>query len=345
MDGYAVKLADIQVGADTPISGEALPGNPPPAMVDGAVVKIFTGAIVPPGADAVVRREDTQESHRSIRFLAAATSTARGTNVRLVGENLRSGEVFLRAGSLLASPQCAALRTFGVHRTSVFNNVRVAVLTTGDELVGDDACDVQPWQIRNSNQVALQSILSRPGWLAQPTILHALDREDQLQHTLGAAVEQHDAVILSGGVSAGDRDYVPQVVRRLGGDVVFHKLPIRPGKPILAAVTPAGKLIVGLPGNPVSATMGCVRFVMPWLARISGQTDWCDRPPTVLLEDAGGKTLPLHWMRGVRMIASGVATPVVGRGSGDSVSLAATDGFIEMPPGATGKGPWPYWSW
>jgi molybdopterin molybdotransferase len=152
-------------------------------------------------------------------------------------------------------------------------------------------------------------------------------------------------VILTGGVSMGDYDYVPDVVREVGGEIVFHGLPLRPGKPILGAATSIGKLIVGLPGNPVSATVGCRRMVLPLLAKMSGQINWLPPRPMLRLLGGGDKAIPLHWMRLVRLTGDGVCEPVLSQGSGDLVSLGNSDGFVETPPGAVGEGPWPYYSW
>lgn len=344
MDGYAIRLNDLALDVPLIVSGQSVPGSPPPKMVDGQVTQIFTGAIVPESADAVIKREDTIESAQSIRLLEQTMSTALGTNIRYAGENLRAGETFLKSGQLVNAAQAAAMTNFGVSNASVFSKVRVAIVTTGDEIHDGDRLPL-PHQIRNSNRTALLGLLDRHAWIQPPTLLHVRDDQRELCDSLIRAVAGHDAVILTGGVSAGDHDYVPDVVREIGGEVIFHKLPLRPGKPILGAATVEGKLMLGLPGNPVSATMGGRRFALPLLGKISGQSSWQDRVSVVRLIDAGQKTLPLHWMRGVRLMDNGTATPVVGKGSGDLVTLAQTDGFIEMPPNAIGEGPWPYRSW
>ena len=102
---------------------------------------------------------------------------------------------------------------------------------------------------------------------------------------------------------------------------------------------------MGLPGNPVSATIGCQRMALPLLAKLSGQTDWLPACPVVRLEASGDKTIPLHWFRLVRLTADGVAVPVISQGSGDLVSLGQSTGFVELPPGVAGEGPWPYHAW
>ncbi len=166
-----------------------------------------------------------------------------------------------------------------------------------------------------------------------------------MARTLADQLERCDAVILTGGVSMGDYDFVPDVVQKVGGEIVFHGLPVRPGKPILAAATSDGKLILGLPGNPVSATVGCHRFALPLLAKIGGQSDWNPPCPVVRLDQAGQKTIPLHWMRLVRLTDNGVAVPIASQGSGDLVSLGQSTGYVELPPGGGGEGPWPYRAW
>ena len=143
----------------------------------------------------------------------------------------------------------------------------------------------------------------------------------------------------------GDYDYVPDVVREVGGEVIFHGLPIRPGKPILGAATGDGKLILGLPGNPVSATIGCRRMALPLLAKLSGQIDWQLPCPFVRLTGAGNKSIPLLWMRLARLTKNGTAETVRSQGSGDLVSLGQSTGFVQVPAGESGEGPWPYYHW
>ncbi|WP_442509536.1 molybdopterin molybdotransferase MoeA [Novipirellula sp. SH528] len=345
MDGYAIRLADLRPGETIPVHGESVPGSPPPAMSDGSIVRIFTGAIVPAEADAVVKREDTEELENAIRFRDVALSTQAGENIRRAGENAKSGNTVLPAGVLVNAAHRATMVNFGCYQASVYSPVRVTVITTGDE-VGVFADETpQPWQLRNSNQVALTSLIEPNPWISIQAVLHARDDRETLQQTLAAALSQSDAILMTGGVSMGDYDYVPDVVRDVGGDVVFHGLPIRPGKPILGAATTDGKLILGLPGNPVSAVVGCRRFALPLLAKQSGQSEWCPPSTHVRLQSAGSKTLPLYWMRIVKMVAAGVAEPVLSQGSGDLVSLGQSSGFVEVPAGEAGEGPWAYYPW
>ncbi|TWU16481.1 molybdopterin molybdotransferase MoeA [Allorhodopirellula heiligendammensis] len=370
MDGYAVAhrdggtLSDLFRTDEIPVTAESVPGSPPPTFSADGVIRIFTGGIVPSGCDRVIQREHTIEKSPmpslplgAIQWRAEASGSTEGANIRRQGENLTVGAQALAAGIVIDSPQAAAMASFGVTMTSVHRRVRVAIITTGDELSGGPHVEAEvpsgplpAWKIRNSNAPALAALLARRRYLDQPTLLHAGDDPAQLRQTLAHAIRGHDMVLLTGGVSMGDHDYVPEVVRQLGAETVFHKLPLRPGKPILGAIhaespgdvaTP----IIGLPGNPVSATMGAVRFALPLIDKLAGLTRWQCAPPSVELDDVGQKTLPLIWLRAVRMTRPGRAELVIGKGSGDLVSLAASDGFIEMPPGANHSGPWPFFGW
>lgn len=344
MDGYAVRLSDIDGARSLPVVGESAPGAPPPTLESDSAVRIFTGAIVPAAAEAVIKREDTEELGQSIRFRPSALSTSKGEHIRFAGENAEAGKPILKAGTTITAASHATMANFGAYRADIFRAVRVSVLTSGNEvgLFSDES--PQAWQLRNSNRFSITSLLQRPA-LEVVSIDHGNDDADDLARLLDEQLQRSDAVILTGGVSMGDYDFVPDVVRRVGGEVLFHGLPIRPGKPILAAATASGKLILGLPGNPVSATVGCHRFALPLLAKMGGATDWNSRCPVVRLEQAGDKSIPLHWLRLVRITDHGVAVPVISKGSGDLVSLGQSTGYIEMPPGASGEGPWPYRAW
>jgi len=345
MDGYAIRLSNLEQTEPIAIGGESAPGAPPPSMREGAVVRIFTGAIVPQGCDAVVKREDTEELGEAIRFRESAMSTQSGEHIRRAGENAKSGSTVLSRGTRITAAHRATMANFGCFDVDVHSPVRVCVITTGDEvgLFADDP--PEPWQLRNSNRVSLTSLLECVPWVTIEHVDHCKDDRQALTRLLSERIQQADAILVTGGVSMGNYDYVPDVVRDIGGVVVFHGLPIRPGKPMLGAATGDGKLLLGLPGNPVSATIGCRRMAMPLLAKISGQTQWMPPCPAVRLENAADNTIPLHWMRLVRLTDHGAAQGVISQGSGDLVSLGQSTGFVEVPPNTSGEGPWPYYAW
>lgn len=345
MDGYAVRMADLQRSGSVAVSADSTPGNPPPPLTDDAVVRIFTGAIVPDGCEAVIKREDTEELDGAIRWSESAKNANPGENIRRAGENAPAGSTVLSRGTRLTAAQLATLANFGCYAANVFRPVSVAVITTGDE-VGVFAKETpQPWQLRNSNRSSLCSLLHPLTWVQTKYVDHCRDQRESLTQLISDRIPECDAVLLTGGVSMGDYDYVPEVIEEIGGEIVFHGLPLRPGKPILGAATLSGKLILGLPGNPVSATVGCRRFAIPLLAKKSGDTGWNAPQAMVKLETPGDKTLPLYWLRLVRLSGHGTAQPVVSKGSGDLVSLGQSSGFVEVPPNRRDESAWPYYSW
>jgi molybdopterin molybdotransferase len=340
MDGYVVRLEDLGKG-ELPLAGEVPIGQPAPPLPAGSALRIVTGACVPAEGAAVIPREWVEEHPDRIR-LRETTTIKPGQYIRRRGENLAAGQEALPAGMLLHAPAAAALAAFGLARPHVYRQVRVSVLNTGDEILPPGAA-CQPWQIRDSNGPALHTLLS----ICPRVQLHPPQRIADDVERLGTALReglgQSDLILLTGGVSMGEHDYVPDLVRGLGARVIFHKLPIRPGKPILAAIAPEGQVILGLPGNPVSVLVTACRFAGPAIAALSGLLP--RRPVNVLLEDADDARLPLWWSRLVRRTTADAARLVPNQGSGDLVAAARSDGFIEVPPGQAGPGPWPFYAW
>ena len=209
MDGYAIQISDLNNAGEIAIGGESAPGAPPPAMKAGEVVRIFTGAIVPAGAEAVIKREDTDELDGAIRFRQAALETSVGEHIRRAGENAKAGSTVLAAGVSVTAAHLATMANFGCDRTSVHSRVRVSIITTGDEVgsVSDEA--PQPWQLRNSNRASLAGVLSGRHWIDSPWSDHCVDDRQALTEMLASRIQQSDAVLLTGGVSMGDYDYVP----------------------------------------------------------------------------------------------------------------------------------------
>jgi molybdopterin molybdotransferase len=350
MDGYAVRLDDVYKYDRVPVSGEVQPGTAPVDLEPGTALRIFTGGVVPRGADAVVKREDTVESPTEVSWTDAARRLPPGANIRRQGENGRVGDSILPSGIPLTAASIAAAVNFGASRVNVFGRLKCSVIVTGNELL-DVAAKPQPWQIRDSNGPTVAAMLAAHAWLQCVHQMRCGDEREQLQSKLAQAIADSDAVILTGGVSKGDYDHVPDVIMALGGEILFHRLPIRPGQPVLAAVAPGGKLILGLPGNPVSTACCMQRIGMPLLRRMAGHRQWRAQPMHVVVENADAKTLPLVWMRLVRSEGydgdSGTnrVAYIASKGSGDVVALGASDGFIEIPPGSSGAGPWPFYPW
>lgn len=351
MDGYAVRLDDVGRGR-AKLLGQCAAGSPVQHLPVDGILKIFTGAVVPVGAEAVVKVEDAVLDGDEVCF-EAGTAVSNGSHIRRRGENVAAGETVVRGGECLTAASIATLANFGGLMTPVRSKVRVALITTGGEVL-DVGQQPAAHQLRNSNAAAITAALANHRWIDLSPPRHCVDDRDalndMLSDVLNDAVAACDAVVLTGGVSMGDHDYVPRCVRDVGGEIVFHKIPIRPGKPILGAVGPGGQMICGLPGNPVSAVVNTYRMAIPILRRIAGIKTWMPSNPAVSMAAtsiAGGddRTLGLHAMRLVRIDSHGRAVWVPSKGSGDLVALGQSDGFVEVPAGQSGAGPYRFWRW
>lgn len=336
MDGFAVRSAEC-AGA-LPIVGAVAIGAPAPALPPGSALRIVTGAPIPQGADAVLRHEDAIVSGDAVR---PAKAPKAGDHIRRRGENARAGAPILAVGARIHAAAASALATFGVAAPLVRRRVRVAIVTTGDELDPIDATP-PPWRLRDGNGPALAALLAdRPG-LDVDAPRRAVDEETSLRATLAGALRDADALLVTGGVSMGERDLVPAALADCGVRELFHRLPQRPGKPLWAGVAEGGRPVLALPGNPVSVLVTARRFALPALAARAGAVPAPTR--AIALEDDGTR-IGLWWHRVVRVVAPGQALLVAGRGSGDVASTATSDGFVEIPPHEGGPGPWPYYEW
>ncbi len=264
MDGYAVVAADGPGWRD--LVGEQLAGYVADLVVrPGTVARITTGSPLPPGADAVVMVERTRE--RDGRVEIAQERIAAGENIRPVGVDMARGQWVLDAGTPIGPAETGLLASLGAAEVLAHPRPRVAILSTGDELV-------EPWerpgpgQIRDSNRYALACALAE---LRVPVVRSAIapDEEGATRATVRDALGAADVLITSGGVSMGQRDLVKAILDELA-EVRFGRLFMKPGKPLHFATTPEGKLIFGLPGNPVSALVGFEIFVRPALLKLAG---------------------------------------------------------------------------
>lgn len=346
MDGYALRLTDLEQGSFQ-IAGRTTAGTQPLTVGPGEAIQIFTGAAVPIGADCVVPRELTNESEIRVELNEAFSTTPpfkMGQNIRYRGENARQGNQILAEGSYLNSPAVAAVASVAPPQLQVFRRVRVAIVNTGDELVSPGHA-ADPWQIRDSNGPTLAATLARGEWLKVCARVRAADQLTTICETLENLLPAVDAVIVTGGVSVGDTDHVPAAITKLGGEIVFHRLPIRPGKPVLGATTSEGKLIIGLPGNPVSVAVTANVIALPLLRKLAGFATLLPSMPRIMIAGSDDRTLQLQWYRLVEIDAAGDVRYVENHGSGDLISMAHSIGFVTIPPGGSGPGPWPLTLW
>jgi molybdopterin molybdotransferase len=342
MDGYALRIADALAHPVLPVAAVATAGHPAPSLPSGAAVQIFTGAPVPEQADCVVPREQTVETKNQMQLNIPAQELQPRMHIRYRGENAQAGSCVLPKGTYLSSAAMAGLASVAQAQVNIHRRVRVAILNTGDELIppGQPAL---PWQIRDSNGPTLSTALERWPWIEVCLKQRVPDSLSAIANAL-RELESVDAVLLTGGVSMGDTDHVPAAIESLGGQIIFHRLPIRPGKPVLGAVL-GKQLIIGLPGNPVSVAVTARIVALPLLRRLAGMTELVPRAVRVEVANADEKQLKLHWYRLVRLAEDGRAHYLENRGSGDLISLAQSDGVIELPAGCQGPGPWKFLPW
>ena len=326
MDGFAVRSAD---GATRlRIVGEIAMGSTFARAISlGEAVRIPTGGVVPDGADAVVPIEDARVDGDHVAVLAAAKS---GENINLRASDMRVGAIALERGTRIAAAQLGVLATLGVVDVPVFRKPRVAVISSGDELV-PAASQPKPGQIRDSNRYAVGAALEALGCdvVHHPTVP---DDRGALESALRGVIETSDAVVLTGGSSVGERDHTPAAIVALGAPgVLVHGLRVKPGKPTVFAAIGA-KPVIGLPGNPTSALLILQAVAAPILAMLAGyryepltlsatlaapvrgRLGWTWYVPT-LLKQEGGRT---------------VAHPLPLRSSTVSV-VAKAGGFITVP--------------
>ncbi|MGB2754530.1 MAG: gephyrin-like molybdotransferase Glp, partial [Phycisphaerae bacterium] len=331
MDGYAVRSADLaRLPVDLAIV-ESLPAGTAPTrpIQGGTCAKIMTGAPVPAGADCVVKVEDTEAlPDERVRILR----TDPGRNICARGEDVRKGETVLEVGRVLRPPEIGLLASVGRERVRTVRRPAVAVLATGDELVSVSTVP-GPGQIRDANSWSLLACCRRAGVGAE-SLGVARDTLDHLGDRIARGLER-DVLLVSGGVSVGEWDLVPKVLRDLGVTIHFATVRMKPGKPTLFATHGRG-LVFGLPGNPVSTIVGFHLFVLPALRRMMG---WVDpAPPTVTAtlaigaEVRGNRTafVPAVLRREGKTWAAEV---IETRGSADLVGFSRADALLALEPG------------
>jgi molybdopterin molybdotransferase len=294
--------------------------------------EVMTGAVMPRGCDTVVPIEQIAMDAGEAE-LSAGSEAEPWRHVHRQGSDARSGDVLLEAGTTLAAPELAIAASAGRAELAVSRAPRIAILTTGDELV-EPGQPILPHQVRRSNAYGLAAALSLAGFAASAN-LQLPDRPDAIETALGESLADNDLLVLSGGVSAGRFDYVPAALASLGVREAFHGVAQRPGRPLWFGKGPAGTAVFALPGNPVSVLVCLARYVVPALRRMVGAP--AVGPPRVALarELRFDKRLTyfLPVKLGYDLQGRTLAQPRPTGGSGDFISLAGTDGFIELPQG------------
>jgi molybdopterin molybdotransferase len=347
MDGIAFAFDAYERGRRSfRIAGTQAAGAPPLALSDpGHCIEVMTGAMLPAGCDCVIPVEKIVVAD-GVAQLADAAAELR-LNIHARGTDSRRGDELLQPGTRLGPAEVAVIAANGRTHASVSRKPRIVVISTGDELV-EPGKPLADWQIHRSNVYAIMAALQRRGF-AQPTLDHLPDDPAVLRERLSAHLQSHDVLILSGGVSMGRFDYVPQVLAELNVRVVFHKVAQRPGKPLWFGVGTGGQTVYALPGNPVSTLVCLGRYVFTGLETSLGIAA---RPPEPVALAERFEVKPALTLFIPTRVAHAqeqrraVLQPT--RGSGDFTSLIGTDGFVELPsgPGTVAAGtPVALYSW
>jgi len=345
MDGFALRVQDARsAGASAiPIAGEVWAGQPPPSLPDGSAIRIATGAPVPSGADAVIPLERVSERDGGIRIGSEALGRLQaGAHIRRCGENIEGGGIVLESGVMLTPARIGVLASFGQQRAMVRRRVRVAIISTGDEVV-DAGEQPRAWQVRNSNGPGLCAWVRGHAIADVQCVEHVPDSLPALERSLGEAIESADLVLMTGGASVGARDHAPAALAGVGARILFRRVAQRPGRPMIAAIGARGTPILALAGNPVSALVAVRRYAEAVMECLAGLDS--PRPPLRRIVNPDEGHLDLWWYRLVRDAGDGLVELVRTRGSGDLPSAAGSDGFVQVPPGCAGPGPWPFFEW
>jgi molybdopterin molybdotransferase len=282
MDGYAVRSADVAgAAAAAPVTlrvvDESRAGAPAAAAAAaGEAIAISTGARLPDGCDAIVRLEETELRDRSIQV---SDPVAAGHDVRRSGEDVQPGDTVLRRGAVLGPSELGVLASVGRAEVACARRPRVAVLTTGDELVPPDG-ELGPGKIRDTNAYSVPA-LARSGGAAVVGVRHTGDDAGSTHAAIEPLLDA-DVAVVCGGVSVGEHDHVRPVLAELGVEEVFWGLALRPGRPTWFGVAPGGALVFGLPGNPVSAVVTSILLVRPALLALAGASPDRHRAGAVL---------------------------------------------------------------
>jgi molybdopterin molybdotransferase len=332
VDGFAVRFSDLEAGirrfevVETVYAGDSFQG----AIRSEECYKIMTGAAVPDDADLVIRREDVEEMEMAMQIRAGVGGWKPGLAIARRGEDLGSGKIVIGQPCRCEPAIMGLLASLGRTVVTVQRLPGVALLTTGNEVVAADA-PVSGVQIRNSNRWMLEAALKKMG-IGIAAHGHVQDDRDLLKKKL-EQILAHDIVILSGGVSAGDADYVPEVLTGLGAQPLFHKIAIRPGKPVWCGRTASGGMIFALPGNPFSCLVNFVLLIRPYIEACWGLSP--AEPLGLPLEIPRAKKISLDEFFPVRVHGSPARlTPIAINGSGDIRMGMLANGLALHPAGA-----------
>lgn len=328
MDGIAIRYEDVASGInDFSIEGISRAGSPQTTLsTSGNCLEVMTGTMTPITADTVIRYEDISivEDRASIQGEIKPYS-----NIHKKGSDIAAGDLLIPSGTVLKDIHVNICATVGRKTVEVIDRPQVAIVSTGNELIPVSESPL-PHQIRRSNVYMMKSAIKEMG--GDPVEIHIDDHRESLKQHLSHLMDNHDAVLLSGGVSKGKYDYIPEILEDLGCECLFHKVSQRPGKPFWFG-RKGETSVFAFPGNPISTLMCFHRYFVPWYYSKMGQRHMKMK---VELKETISFNSDLTFFPAVKieMTPDGwVAIPIESNGSGDMVSPSQGDGFVELPRG------------
>jgi molybdopterin molybdotransferase len=335
MDGYAVRSEDTAKASKENPTTLKLIGRTAAGDEMGAALRpqscqrVFTGSVLPPQTTAVVMQEDTEKDPRRPEGIRVLDPVRPWENVRLRGEDVKAGEEILRGGERLNPQKIALASAMGLSRLPVYRKPIIGLIATGNELA-EPGAKLLPGQIFESNRVCLAALLESAG--ASPKVYPIV--RDELAATRAAlqkAFEECDAVVSSGGVSVGEMDYVKKALEEIGGELIFWKLAIKPGRPFVFGQL-QNRFFFGLPGNPVSAFVTFLLLVRPVVLKLQGASDpMLPALPGVLSEPLANPGDRRHFVR-VHVDTTGKVSCPGQQASHLLGSLAKANGLVDVPP-------------
>lgn len=341
MDGYALRCGDVvQLGTTLPVSQRIAAGANGQPLQTGTVARIFTGAPVPPGADAVVMQEDCtalspNEASPDIPSVQVNRLPASGQNIRRAGEDVARGDVVLSRGQRLGPAELGLAASIGMAELTVSRRPRVALFSTGDELVMPGTVapqDMAPGAIYNSNRYFLSALLRRMGCVVTDMGI-VPDQRDATVQALRDAAQAHDIILTSGGVSVGEEDHIKPAVQALGS-LDLWQIAIKPGKPF-AYGRIADAHFLGLPGNPVSSFVTFLVLVRPFLQQLQGMLGIAMTTVAARSDFTWARADKRREFLRVRRNAEGGLELFPNQSSGVLTSAVWGDGLVDNPPGKT----------
>lgn len=332
MDGIAIKFEDYERGVVCfNIKGIQAAGDPQMTLEsNGNCLEVMTGAVAPLGSDVVVPYEDIHIDTTNHTATIQVDEIKSGKNIHLRGTDKRKGDTLASEGTLIGTPEIAVAASIGLSKLWVTKNPSVAIISTGNELVEINETPL-PHQIRRSNVYAIAAEIKQFG--INSDLFHFSDEKEVLNRELKKVLQSHDLILLSGGVSKGKFDFIPEVLEALGVTKKFHRIAQKPGKPLWFGAN-ENKVVFAFPGNPVSTFLCYHKYLVPWLKKSLGY----HRIPklrAMLGEDFKVKSILTYFLQvstAVDERGSLVAYPKIGKGSGDHANLLSSNAFLELPP-------------